>query len=184
MQIIGHQEQCERLLKLNNIPHAMLFTGPEAIGKKRIARWYAKKLLGSLQHPDLHLIEKDPEKRDIPAAELRELIHKLQLKSYAGGKKIAIIDDKSSINFEDLQAHAKCVASYLQSKNISRNLPIGVFLPKSIEAIKSFLGVLYNGDFYVPLDVKNPFSRIEAIIKNIDINFLLFSNKNYTENIH
>ena len=33
--------------------------------------------------------------------------------------KIAIIDEKSSINFEDLQDHAKCIASYLQSKNIS-----------------------------------------------------------------
>lgn len=91
--------------------------------------------------------------------------------------KTAIIDEKSSINFEDLQYHAKCVASYLQSKNISRNLPIGVFLPKSIEAIKSFLGVLYNGDFYVPLDVKNPFSRIEAIIKNIDIKYIITDSK-------
>mgnify|MGYP001770895753 CR=1 FL=1 len=91
--------------------------------------------------------------------------------------KTAIIDEKSSTNFEELQHHAKCVAATLQSKNISRNLPIGVFLPKSIEAIKSFLGVLYNADFYVPLDVKNPFSRIEAIIKNIDIKYIITDNK-------
>lgn len=91
--------------------------------------------------------------------------------------KTAIIDEKSSINFEDLQNHAKIVASYLQSKNISRNLPIGVFLPKSIEAVKSFLGALYNGDFYVPLDVKNPFSRIEAIIKNIEIKYIITDSK-------
>lgn len=91
--------------------------------------------------------------------------------------KTAIIDEKSSITFEDLQHHAKCIATSLQSKNITRNLPIGVFLPKSIEAIKSFLGVLYNGDFYVPLDVKNPFSRIEAIIKNIDIKYIITDSK-------
>ncbi|QKF73473.1 AMP-forming adenylation domain superfamily protein, putative D-alanine:D-alanyl carrier protein ligase [Aliarcobacter faecis] len=91
--------------------------------------------------------------------------------------KIAIIDEKSSISFEDLQHHAKCVAATLQSKSINRNLPVGVFLPKSIEAVKSFLGVLYNGDFYVPLDVKNPFSRIEAIIKNIDIKYIITDSK-------
>jgi D-alanine--poly(phosphoribitol) ligase subunit 1 len=91
--------------------------------------------------------------------------------------KTAIIDEKSSISFEDLQHHAKCVATTLQSKNISRNLPIGVFVPKSIEAVKSFLGVLYNGDFYVPLDVKNPFSRIEAIVKNIDIKYIITDSK-------
>lgn len=91
--------------------------------------------------------------------------------------KTAIIDEKSFISFEDLQYHAKCVAVALQSKNISRNQPIGVFLPKSIEAIKSFLGVLYNGDFYVPLDTKNPFSRIEAIVKNIDIKYIITDSK-------
>lgn len=91
--------------------------------------------------------------------------------------KTAIIDEKSSINFGDLQNHATKIALHLQSKNISRNLPMGVFLPKSIEAIKSFLGVLYNGDFYVPLDVKNPFSRIEAIIKNIDIKYIITDSK-------
>ncbi|MFW3341640.1 amino acid adenylation domain-containing protein [Aliarcobacter butzleri] len=87
--------------------------------------------------------------------------------------KIAIIDEKSSISFEDLQKEAKSIASFLQSKKIDNNLPIGVFLPKSIDAIKSFLGVLYNGDFYVPLDIKNPISRIESIIKNIDIKYII-----------
>ena len=87
--------------------------------------------------------------------------------------KIAIIDEKNSINFIDLQQEAKNITSYLQSKNVSKNLPIGVFLPKSIEAIKSFLGVLYNANFYVPLDTKNPFSRIEAVVKNIDLKYVI-----------
>ncbi len=87
--------------------------------------------------------------------------------------KIAILDEKSSISFEDLQKEAKSIASFLQSKQIDNNLPIGVFLPKSIDAIKSFLGVLYNGDFYVPLDIKNPTSRIKSIIKNIAIEYII-----------
>lgn len=87
--------------------------------------------------------------------------------------KIAITDEQNSINFIDLQKQAKNIASYLQSKRIDMNLPIGIFLPKSINAIKSFLGTLYNGDFYVPLDIKNPSSRIEAIIKNLDIKYII-----------
>lgn len=92
--------------------------------------------------------------------------------------KIAVIDEKEIINFIDLQQQAKNITYYLQSKNISKNLPIGVFLPKSIEAIKSFLGILYNADFYVPLDTKNPFSRIEAIIKNIDLKYIITDSNN------
>ncbi len=87
--------------------------------------------------------------------------------------KIAIIDEKNSINFGDLQKEAKCIASYLQYKKIDKNLPIGVFLPKSIDAIKSFLGILYNGDFYVPLDTKSPNSRIEGIINKLEIKYII-----------
>ena len=83
--------------------------------------------------------------------------------------KTAIIDESRSINFMDLQKESIKIASYLQYKNIKKSLPIGVFLPKSVEAIKSFLGTLFNGDFYVPLDIKNPIPRIEAIIKNLDL---------------
>src|SRR5574344_1149010 len=93
-------------------------------------------------------------------------------------EKIAIVDEKDSITFTELQKQAKNIASYLQLKEINMNLPIGVFLPKSIEAIKSFLGILYNGDFYVPLDTKNPFSRIEAIIKNIDLKYIITDSNN------
>ncbi|MGJ0310856.1 amino acid adenylation domain-containing protein [Aliarcobacter cryaerophilus] len=87
--------------------------------------------------------------------------------------KTAIIDESRSINFMDLQKESIKIASYLQYKNIKKSLPIGVFLPKSIEAIKSFLGTLYNGDFYVPLDIKNPIPRIEAIIKNLDLKYII-----------
>ncbi len=93
-------------------------------------------------------------------------------------KKTAIIDAKSSISFENLQSEAKKIASYLQSKNIDIALPIGVFLPKSIEAVESFLAVLYNGDFYVPLDVKNPSSRIKSIVENIEIKYIITDSKN------
>ncbi|WNL30643.1 amino acid adenylation domain-containing protein [Aliarcobacter cryaerophilus] len=92
--------------------------------------------------------------------------------------KTAIIDESRSINFMDLQKESIKIASYLQYKNIKKSLPIGVFLPKSIEAIESFLGVLYNGCFYVPLDIKNPFDRICAIINNLEIKYIITNTKN------
>ncbi|MGB6329963.1 MAG: amino acid adenylation domain-containing protein [Halarcobacter sp.] len=87
--------------------------------------------------------------------------------------KTAIIDDKNTINFHNLQKEAKIIASYLQEKQVKNNTPIGIFLPKSINAIKSFLAVLYNGDFYVPLDIKNPITRLNSIIKNIDLKYII-----------
>ena len=95
----------------------------------------------------------------------RNILSYLQNSALKFPLKTAIKDEKESINFSELNFQAKAIAAHLQSLNIVRNRPIGVFLPKSIKAIKSFLGILYNGCFYVPLDVKNPVHRLEAIIR-------------------
>ena len=92
--------------------------------------------------------------------------------------KIAIIDENCAISFCALQKESMGIASYLQYKNVKKGLPIGVFLPKSIEAVESFLGTLYNGCFYVPLDVKNPLDRISAIISNIEIKYIITNTEN------
>ncbi len=45
--IIGHQGQIEKLRSLINkkdIPHAFLFTGPEGVGKRTVAKWFFKAL--------------------------------------------------------------------------------------------------------------------------------------------
>ncbi len=91
--------------------------------------------------------------------------------------KIAIIDQNNSITFSDLQKKSQNIAAYLQSKCIDKNLPIGVFLPKSIDAIESFFGILYNNDFYVPIDTKNPNIRVKSIIKNIGIKYIITDSK-------
>ena len=92
--------------------------------------------------------------------------------------EIAIIDENRAVSFCALQKESVRIASYLQYKHVKKGLPIGVFLPKSIEAVESFLGVLYNGCFYVPLDVKNPLDRISAIINNIEIKYIITNAEN------
>ncbi len=44
------------------------------------------------------------------------------------------------------------------------NQPIAIYLPKSCEAVASFLAVLYSGNCYVPLDLKNPINRLVSIL--------------------
>ena len=87
--------------------------------------------------------------------------------------KTAIRDEDESVNFSELNSQAKAIAAHFQSLNITKNMPVGVLLPKSVKAIKCFLGTLYNGCFYVPLDVKNPASRLKAIIKNLNLEFIV-----------
>lgn len=93
--------------------------------------------------------------------------------------KIAIEDKSSNISFSNLKNSSKAIATHLQKLNIKKNMPIATFLPKSISAIQAFLGIVYNGDFYVPLDVKNPLDRIKAIINNMQIKYII-TDKSYS----
>lgn len=108
---IGHKKQkevLERLAKGKNIPHALLFSGIDKIGKKRVAvefiksifcekekgfcgECYSCKSIDSISFPDLSIIE--AKERNIEIEEVRDLQNRLSLKSYNNSLKVGIIDD-------------------------------------------------------------------------------------------
>ncbi|WP_299120273.1 amino acid adenylation domain-containing protein [uncultured Winogradskyella sp.] len=79
--------------------------------------------------------------------------------------KIAICDAVSQFSFLELKNKAQTISNQLISNYNSINKPVAVFLPKSNDAIISFLAILYSGNCYAPLDIKNPESRIKSIVK-------------------
>ncbi|HNP79365.1 MAG TPA: hypothetical protein PKI00_00750 [Candidatus Pacearchaeota archaeon] len=94
MEIIGHEKQKEILSKLassQNIPHAILFSGPDKIGKKEIAIEFSKNLLEGDINTDFIILS--PEDNIIKIEELRSLQEKLSLKPYNHKFKIGIIDN-------------------------------------------------------------------------------------------
>ncbi|MDO8424655.1 MAG: hypothetical protein Q7S70_01805 [bacterium] len=101
--IIGHQIQWQylkRLAELDKIPHALLFSGPEKVGKRTVALEFAKLLIGESKewHPDLILIE--PEEGETKIAQIRDLIWKVSLKPYSAPFKVAVIDSADKMTRE------------------------------------------------------------------------------------
>jgi D-alanine--poly(phosphoribitol) ligase subunit 1 len=91
--------------------------------------------------------------------------------------KIAIEDETGTVTFSELKQKALAISGYLLEQGFSGCQPIAVFMPKSIKAIEAFLGILYAGGFYVPLDTGNPKNRIDAILKNIKPKYAISENK-------
>ena len=81
------------------------------------------------------------------------------------GDKVAITDKNGSVTYHEIRAQALKLASAIGAS--CNNNPIGVFLPKSSQCISAFMGILYTGNFYVPLDVKSPSERLNALIDNL-----------------
>jgi len=109
--VIGHKKQkevLEKLAKGKNIPHALLFSGVEKVGKKEVAvefiksifcnqekgfcgECYSCRTIDSANFPDLSIIE--PKDRNIEIEEVRDLQNRLSLKSYNNSLKVGIIND-------------------------------------------------------------------------------------------
>ncbi len=98
--ILGHEKQWNFLLKMakaKRIPHALLFSGQDGLGKKSLALEFAKFLLGKnpFSHPDFILVQ--PFEGVISIQQIRDLIWRLSLKPFSADFKIAIVDDAHSM---------------------------------------------------------------------------------------
>jgi len=110
--VIGHEQRRKMLdvaLRGERLPHAMLFSGPQASGKRLVALELAEKILlrqdlGKREsdvieairrgeHPDLHTLSVEEDKKDISIDQVRTLIGELSLRPYFGNCRVAIIDN-------------------------------------------------------------------------------------------
>lgn len=95
--IIGHQNQwafLRRLVENKRVPQAMLFCGPEQVGKRKVALEFIK-LLGC-DDLDVHLIE--PQERQIQIDQIRDLQKVLNLQPLKSEFKIGLIDNAEALN--------------------------------------------------------------------------------------
>jgi len=79
------------------------------------------------------------------------------------GDKRVCSDERGSVSYNELLCTAKAIGCKLSENNI-RNKAVAVFMNKSNEMLISFIGTVYSGNFYVPIDVEMPDDRIKAIM--------------------
>ena len=84
------------------------------------------------------------------------------------GSSTAFEDKDGAITFGELCEKSRGAASYLIKNCKTGKLnPIIVYLPKSINSIISFMGAMYAGSPYVPVDYAIPMARMEKTIENL-----------------
>ncbi|PAF45254.1 amino acid adenylation domain-containing protein [Helicobacter sp. 11S02596-1] len=112
------------------------------------------------------------------------LIEYLQETLQSAPDKIGIQDQHQAVSFRDFYTKSTYLSTHLidtlsqywsppPAKVLTSLLPtipsqtIAIFLPKSIEALISIAGILLSGNVYMPLDIKSPSQRLQAILQNI-----------------
>lgn len=88
--------------------------------------------------------------------------------------KVAFVDENRQLTFGELDREAKKVAAaILRVCGPIKNRPIVVYMEKSVDSIVSFLGAVYSGNFYSPIDIKMPQERIKRILDVLEPEFVI-----------
>lgn len=121
MNIVGYDHEFNRLKSMilnNNLPHAMLFTGTEGIGKRQIATELSRiilchkngeencdcpscKAFYEQTHPDFHLLVPTVKGKASPLIridDIGELLKSLSLMPVLSNSRVALIDDADFMN--------------------------------------------------------------------------------------
>ena len=76
----------------------------------------------------------------------------------------AFIGEDVSFSFRDVYEQARSIGSYLCNQGIYK-APVAVFMDKHPAMITAFLGVVYAGNYYIPLDNEMSAYRIQLILE-------------------
>lgn len=89
-------------------------------------------------------------------------------------KPAFITPNGTTISYSKLDELSTALASEILNHKTYKS-PILIILPKSIEAIISFFGVLKSGNFYTIIDENMPTQRVEKIVKKLSPALLITS---------
>lgn len=151
--IFGHQKVVQFLQKSiekDRLSHAYLFVGPENIGKKTVAKYFALSLICQSKEkkpclnclpcqevlknisPEVYWLRKEKDKKNIGIDQIRDLKTKLFLSPFSSSYKIAIIIDVEKLTREAADSFLKILEEPPVARVIILIANSLKFLPKTI----------------------------------------------------
>lgn len=87
--------------------------------------------------------------------------------------KTAFISPKEQLTFLELMNTAKKIGSFIAEKTAPKN-PVVVYMEKGVSCISAYLGAVYSGCFYVPVDSKMPLERVRLILDTLKPSVIIY----------
>jgi amino acid adenylation domain-containing protein len=81
-------------------------------------------------------------------------------------ERIAYANEEMGITFREVYDNARAIGTFLKEQGHHKE-PVVVFMGKHPRTIVTFYGVIYSGNYYVPIDEEMPRHRIELIFESL-----------------
>ncbi|PSL44992.1 amino acid adenylation domain-containing protein [Chitinophaga niastensis] len=88
---------------------------------------------------------------------------------------VAVVFEKETLSYRELNEHAEQLASYLISKNIAPETFVPVCIERSPLLIIAILGIMKSGAAYVPIDMGLPAKRISYLLEDCNAGLIISS---------
>ncbi|MRH99218.1 amino acid adenylation domain-containing protein [Kriegella sp. EG-1] len=104
---------------------------------------------------------------------IKILPHTINFAASAYPEKEAFIYGKESLTYFELNKKTNKLASYLISHGVQKGDRVGVYLFRSIETPIAIYGIMKAGAVFVPIDPELPIARINFILNDCNINYVV-----------
>jgi amino acid adenylation domain-containing protein len=86
---------------------------------------------------------------------------------------VAVTCGGQSISYQELNQRANRVARALQKLGVRAELPVGLCVERSVDALVGLLGILKAGGGYVPLDPSFPSHRLQLMLEDAHVSIVV-----------
>ncbi|MDX3229011.1 non-ribosomal peptide synthetase [Streptomyces sp. ME19-01-6] len=108
--------------------------------------------------------------RPLPEASLGELFRQQAART---PDAVAVVGGDTELSYRELDARSDRLAGLLRERGVRSGSTALVFMERSVELLVALLAVLKTGAAYVPLDERQPATRLRTLIAEADGDLLL-----------
>ncbi len=80
---------------------------------------------------------------------------------------------KETLTYRQLSDRVAQLAAYLGEAGIGPDVPVGIFMERSIDLVVAILGILHAGGAYVPLEPTYPGHRLEFMVQDAHVELII-----------
>lgn len=86
---------------------------------------------------------------------------------------LALAAQDQDMSYAELNRRANQLAHYLQTMGVRPNMPVGLYMERSLDMVVGLLGILKAGGAYVPIDPLYPVRRVSFILEDAGVSVLV-----------
>lgn len=86
---------------------------------------------------------------------------------------VALVCEGQSATYAELNKRANQLSHYLRNLDVKPDVRVGIYMDRSLEMVVAILGVLKAGGAYVPLDPGCPAERLQFMVEDATVQWLL-----------